>query len=241
MASNATILNELKATDPVGFDRYFTKAPLAERIAVWAGVDTCNNFLEPSAGGGAFVDAILKTRGPSTQNQSLVMNYNITVVELDTVLAARLTRRYAEKKQFVNVMQGDFLKFKQRPGTEQTRAFDLALMNPPYGSRMRGSTVGLSAIHVRHALRFTKRVVALVTTGFEQGSTHQTELFDDCYVSRRVVLVNRPGFEGPDDKGESPRRPHVVLELKEKTEHMVISTINVPTERWILDAEGNQL
>lgn len=222
-------MTKLPPTSISGTDRYFTQATIARRVVAWANPfanPRTIEILEPSAGGGAFVDAMLEYA--DSQNGQV----KITAVEIDTVLAARLERKYANEPR-VQIVCHDFLQMRVRPGT--AKRFDLALMNPPYGSRADG-TVGLDAVHVRHALRFAERAVGLLVTGFEHGVKRARELFDHAYVSRRVVLVKRPAFAGPEDKGESARRDHVVLEFKEGGQSP--GTILVPTERWELDKDG---
>lgn len=216
----------------IGKDRYFTHPKLAERIVRWANVEPGANVGEFSAGGGSFVRAILGE----------VPGSRVTAVEIDRVFAHRLKKEAETTEAYagrLKVFSQDFLTFKPRPEENAKKPFDLAIINPPYGSRKDG-TVGLDAEHVAHALKFSNRVVALLVTGFEHGVKRARTLFDDAYVSRRVVLVRRPVFHGPEDKGESARRDHVVLEFKLKPLGPSINdpVKEVESSRWELDRNG---
>lgn len=211
-------------------DQYFTQQKLAQRIVEWARIEPGSRVLEPEAGGGAFVDELLK-----------VQDVRVTAVEIDKRHARKLSRKYDGHvlrdstkgvRSRVEVVHTDFLTMKPREGKKLP--FGCAVMNPPYGSRKNG-TVGLAARHVAHALKFTPRVVALVASAFEHGTKNETNLFSFAQVTRRVVLISRPGFDGPDSNGEEPRRDYVVLELMRKPEifsDYPITNLMVETERW---------
>lgn len=208
-------------------DQYFTRSQLAQRIVTWAEVAHGSRLCEPSAGDGSFVFPLLALPG-----------VQVTAVELDPKMVRRLNGKLAkldaEQQARCKVVRGDFTKFKVQPGAKRL-PFDLMVMNPPYGSRKLG-TVGLAARHVAHALRFAPRVVTLVAGAFEFGTTNEDSLFKDAFITRRIVLVRRPEFDGPSDKGEGARRDYVVLELVRKETLGGIQPA-VVTERWLIDDE----
>jgi predicted RNA methylase len=206
-------------------DQYFTRSVLAQRIVTWAGIERGFRVCEPSAGDGALALPILA-----------LPDVRVTAVELDPKQIRKLNAALASDSEMqarCKVVRGDFLKFKVQP--DKRMPFDLFVMNPPYGSRKLG-TVGLAARHVAHALLFAPRVVALVAAAFEFGIKNETNLFKDAWIKRRVVLVRRPEFDGPSDKGEGARRDYVVLELVRKENRGAFAP-TVSTERWLIDED----
>ncbi len=204
-------------------DQYFTRPLLAARIAAWVAQDITpgQRWLEPSAGdgslAGALMTAIANRESVGTDDCS------ITAVETDKKMFAKLKSRFLGLN--VRVINADFTTFEPRPGDEWS--FDGVLMNPPYSK-------GLDGIHVGHAISFAPRVVALVVDAFEHGSKRQARVFSKAYVDRRVVLVTRPSFYGPGDKGVSARRNYVVLDLKAGQAPM---GHRVHSERWVEEQE----
>lgn len=216
--------NTLKTLEnSIGKDRFFTDPELARRIVRWANIHQGARVLEPSAGGGSFVYALFDE----------VPAVRVTAVELDRVHAHRMLKKSKEEPYAgrLTVFNQDFLTFQPLPGR---KPFDFAVMNPPYGSRSDG-TVGLDAEHVAHALKFADVAICLLVTGFEHGVKRARSLFDSAFVNRRVVLVKRPAFHGPEDKGESARRDHVVLEIQPATPVKEGVAIMVATERWEIE------
>lgn len=211
-------------------EQFFTDPKLAEPIVRWARVEPGMSVLEPSAGSGEFVAALL------------AVGARVVAVELDPKLVKALLRRFAwavEEKR-LRVVQDDFLTFTApEPGAP---TFDLAVMNPPYGSR--GKTppwLGLK--HVAHALRFAPRVVGLLASSFEYGVQAQKRVFAENETRRRVVLVNRPEFHGPDDKDDGARRDYGVFEVAPKTEPIpgdrrASWPRTIDSDRWSRTEEG---
>lgn len=102
---------------PSDFDFFATPAPLAARMADYVGrIDRC--CLEPSAGKGALIDALLE-RSPKAF---------VDAFEIDPGRADHLRSRYAPAR--VHVKQCDFLSVAPYPKTYQA-----VLMNPPFSDR----------------------------------------------------------------------------------------------------------
>lgn len=173
-------------SDPL--DRYYTGPELAERIVEWALRTPCKGaVLEPSAGDGAFVRALLALRHP------------VDAVELDPKACKGLSK--LANGTLFNVEQADFLKWK---GGQ----YELALMNPPYSH-----PDGADGRHVARALQHSFRVVALVRANFLHGFTRWHQVFRWARLTRQVVLCRRPPFYGPADSGHTARHDYTVIEL----------------------------
>ncbi len=209
-----------------GEDQFFTEDELSERISLWASVDR-SRVLEPSAGDGGLAFTLLKNTRCS-----------ITCVEYDTVVAARLKKKLEKEPKFegrFKVYAEDFMTFTPPPVVQGSTAaiqypFDLAVMNPPYGSR-KTKTVGMAHRHVAHALDFAPRVIVLCAASFEFGKRAFDLIFSKAHMTRRVRLTKRPGFRGPDNKGIQPQRDYTIMEFEHgriEGPHMV------ETEEWYL-------
>lgn len=111
---------EMPEDNPLAF--FATPDEICRRMVAMAALadlpdDAC--ILEPSAGEGAIVEAILATRA------FLHKRWQIEVVELDPKRAAKLRARYAMTAG-VRVTEGSALDL------DPTRLFDAILLNPPF-------------------------------------------------------------------------------------------------------------
>ena len=202
-------------------DQFFTPEPLARRIVEWVKVRPGMRVLEPSAGAGVFV-RLLREQG-----------VRVCAVEQDHRLCEKLAAEFDGDRD-VMVRRADFEQL--RPPGE--KGFDLVVMNPPYGSRKLG-TAGMAVRHVALALEHAPRVVALAAASFEHTVEAFKLVFSKAFVSRRVALVGRPRFEGPDDKGETPKRDYAVLELYRRDAAIGRGPDpSVATERWLMNHRG---
>lgn len=190
--SVSTFTVEAPAEDPKqeddGLDQYFTEQDLAERWCEWLELPRGARVLEPSAGDGTIVRALPK-------------NVSVTAVELDPIMVKTLN---GLKRPALEVVEGDFLQFERGPG-----AFDVAVMNPPYGK-------GADGRHVAHALSMAKRVSCLVRANFMHGKNRHREVFSIAEVTRRINLVVRPTFHGPTHEAKGAfgaRHEYIILEL----------------------------
>lgn len=134
-----------------------TPVHLAERMAALADVQPGARVLEPSAGGGNLLAAILKEYGPT----------NLVAVEDNFHLAKNLRKGWAmlgihctcRTYGFTDVRCADFLACSGDLGT-----FDCIVMNPPF-------TNGADIRHILHARRMLRpggRLVALCANGPRQ-------------------------------------------------------------------------
>lgn len=201
-------------------DRYFTAASLAERIARWARIPAGGSILEPSAGHGALLVAAQRYGGASPEPWFVAVEQQPDQVKV----LDRLRLEWPERK--LTVVQGDFPKLTLAD-LGQEAPFDLALMNPPFSD-------GADGQHVAHALRLSRRVVALVRTNFEHTARRWHECLVRARITRKAVLVSRPPpFDGPGDLGQTPQSDYVVLELvRRETERRPGDLDGVVTEYW---------
>jgi predicted RNA methylase len=106
-------------------EQFFTPAKLAKRLATVLGIGAEDRVLEPSAGAGALIRAVLD-RGGKVE----VAN------ELDAKLAAQLREDFT-LDDVAHVAQGDFLQ-------SRGSGFNVVIMNPPFSA-------GKDMAHVLHA------------------------------------------------------------------------------------------
>ncbi len=195
--------------DRDSFDRYFTHRRLAEQIVAWARVEPGMRVLEPSAGEGAFVLPLVAAGA------------DVTAVELHPDQIAKL--KGLDVARPFHLVHGDFLTWLP----SHPLLFDLTVINPPFSD-------GADGQHVNHALRYSKRVVALVRTNFEHTVGRWFGCMQRARVTRKAVLIERPPpFGGPGDRSESPMSDYVVLELQRRgTERQPGEADLVAVEYW---------
>lgn len=106
--------------------RFDTRPEIADRLCALAAVGRHHRCLEPSAGGGAIVDAMVRAGAT-----------DVTAVDIDAIAYRELTAKGGPMR--FAVVEADFLTVKL-PGAP----FDRIVMNPPF-------TKGQDARHVCHA------------------------------------------------------------------------------------------
>lgn len=122
-----------------------TPTALADDVVARANIGPGMSVLEPSAGEGALVDAILR-REPTAE---------VTAVEIDEQRAKRLNVRTYCVNDFLDDFTTGWLLAGGR--------FDRVVMNPPFAKRA-------DIAHVRHAFSMLKpggRLVAIMSAGVE--------------------------------------------------------------------------
>ncbi|MTH94944.1 methyltransferase type 11 [Roseibium sp. RKSG952] len=152
-----------------GTECHVTRADIAARMVEYLQADGNYNTLEPSAGTGALVSALLQSGHSSAE---------ICAVELHHELAAQVRRLS------VPVIQECFLEYAER--VRGKVEFPRIIMNPPF-SKVRA--------HIRAALSLLGRnghatrpvLVALVPVTFEhEGSETVEHLPDDAFAACKV-------------------------------------------------------
>ena len=129
-----------------------TPAALAKRMVELAGIESGHRVLEPSAGTGNILTAILNAE-PGAK---------VTAVEISSKLCDSLSRKHNPRPAGWSILQDDFLTCNGNLGAK----FDRILMNPPFEN-------GADIKHIRHAITFLKpggRLVALCANGPRQNT-----------------------------------------------------------------------
>jgi hypothetical protein len=149
--------------------QFYTPAELADRLVAAAGIGSGDAVLEPSAGGGALIDAVLRL-GHDLQD--------VLAVELDPTTADELRRRFAHiyddrGNVTVSVRDGDFLGLE--PPVRLGDRAERVVMNPPFAD-------GAALRHLVHALRFLSCrgvLAAVMPAGWCQGSRRSGRAFEE--------------------------------------------------------------
>ena len=166
------------------FQQFFTPLPLAAAVVARLGSLAGRTVLEPSAGAGAIVWALIERKAI------------VTAVEMDAQLAAKLPldRRIC----------ADFLTLS--PDNVPFAPFDAVAMNPPF-------TKGQDVAHVMHAFSFLKpggKLVAIMSAGAEFRSDRKTSGFRELVAAMDGTIERLPD-DSFKESGTSVRT--VVVEM----------------------------
>lgn len=166
-----------------------TPADVAARIVELADIQAGNEVLEPSAGTGRLLDALISKDQTGWSGAAIS---RLVAVELNYELAKRLRTTYA----CADVREGNFLERNGDLGT-----FDRVIMNPPFKD-------GADIRHIQHALTFLKpggKLVALCANGPRQSEKLRpiadtweelpADTFADAGTGVRVAIlsINKAG------------------------------------------------
>jgi phospholipid N-methyltransferase len=169
-----------------------TPSDLAARMVALAGIEPGNEVLEPSAGTGRLLDALIS---PDQTDWKGARVSRLVAVELNPALAKRLRVTYA----CADVREGDFLERNGDLGK-----FDRVIMNPPYEN-------GADIKHIQHAITMLKpggRLVALCANGPRQNDklkplassweTLPAETFEESgtKVNAALLVIDAPAERG---------------------------------------------
>lgn len=170
-----------------------TPPELAARMVELANITPASMVLEPSAGTGRLVDAIMRQ-----------VPHSVDAVEINRSLAGSLQARHAAAR----VKCADFLALEPKPGQHDGRAiYDAIVMNPPFAN-------GADVDHVTHAARFLApggRLVAIMSAGVEFRDDRKTREFRA--LVRHMDGVIEPLPEGTfESSGTGVRTVLVVLD-----------------------------
>lgn len=162
-----------------GTDCFVTPATPAALMVECANIEDHHVILEPSAGTGNIVQAIIEQH-PTAQ---------ISANELNHTLYEHLSQRFATHDN-VATLQGDFMRYN-------VARFDRILMNPPYSKRQ-------AKKHVEHALTLLNPggvIIALVPCNLEIHGMYELEQLDEntfsgTKVRTKIIEVTTPTLKG---------------------------------------------
>lgn len=118
--------NKKKITDQKLRGGYYTPIKLAQYLSSWAIKGDVNRFLEPSAGDGNFVVALLQA------SKECNKKINIVAVEIESeeILKAKKRAAIIDENFEISWVRGDF--FIEYEELLKTEKFDVMLGNPPF-------------------------------------------------------------------------------------------------------------
>lgn len=190
-------------------DQYHTPMKLAHRMVEWAGIKPGMWVLEPSAGGGNLVRAILAA-GASP-----------FVMEIDPRWCKVLNNEMANCRMDavpLLAIQADFLD--HTGGPEFDRPLTMAVMNPPL-------TNGVGPKHVAMALKWAPKVISVLQARDLHGVERYDELWSKCDLAREAKLVRRAKWAGAGGQIET-----VVVDVRRKGTYDGPQTIEHWVDSW---------
>jgi Dimethyladenosine transferase (rRNA methylation) len=196
--------------------QFYTDPELARRIVQWAIGSWCSterlNVLEPTAGRGALVDALLLDPRVG----------RIDAVELDEQNVEFMRQRYAGNKR-VKVFGDDFLKIE--PLVAWDSFYDLSVQNTPFEN-------GQTEAFILHALKMSKRVVAHCPLTTLAGQARRDSLWSVAYLKRQVIHSTRPSYGGDGGKTEMATFD-IVRRAEGNTGKQRVAASGVDVEWWV--------
>ena len=200
-----------------GLSQWHTPPRLVHRVVhalVGASWLFGKHVVEPSAGGGAFVDALLEVIGEFGR---------VTAVELDLAWAAHLRARYAYDPR-VTIVEGDYLTTRIQ--------CDIVLGNPPYED-------GLDCAFMAHALDCAGRFAFVLQSRVLHGREREDRVWSRACVRDQGVCVGRPSFGGGSAKGEFSAFRVSLMQEQEATDYRATGVRPLRGEqRWADDWSG---
>ena len=189
----------------VALSQWFTPDADADRMVASLARAHVTRVLEPSAGHGALVRALLRRHESAS----------VDAVEIDPDVAARLP---VDQRVIVDVC--DYLT-RAAP----SESYSVALMNPPYEG-------GLDGLFIEKAMRESLRVIALIRIAALCGKDRYERVWRHVESGEwRCVgihpFVSRPSFLAAGESSESAKSDFVCVRLTR-----VEGTAAVPMEWW---------
>jgi predicted RNA methylase len=172
-----SLKSALRAVDGPDLSQWMTDPDLARRLVAELGDIAGQSVLEPSAGSGNIVAALLDAGAI------------VTAYELDEHYVEKLRERFADAIAAggLSVIAGDFLN------ASIPKAFDSTAMNPPFED-------GLDGVFVETAMRVSPRIVVLGRLAMLEGQDRYDQVWSRCqpggdWVPRKLrVFPKRPAF-----------------------------------------------
>lgn len=157
--------------DP-SLSQWETRPDTARRFVEWARIGRGDHVLEPSAGLGNIVAALLD------------VGATVTAIEVDPLRVDFLRQRF--EGQAIEVIEGSFLDVGPKL---DPAAFSAAVMNPPYEK-------GQDLAHTTTALDVCRRVFLLARLALLESQKRRTHLWDVHRLIRAKIFSEREPFHG---------------------------------------------
>lgn len=170
--------------------QWYTRAPLAQRIAQWSGFGAGARLLEPAAGRGALIAPLSVARWTAVELDQ--DNFESLAALCDAGVIVE--RRCCDFLATTPSMLGD--------------DFDAVIQNPPYEG-------DLDADFVMHALDFAPITIALLRSAFRHGEKRWERVWRWVDCTRQVEIINRPSF-GSGLDGDNPMSDFAVFEFRRR-------------------------
>lgn len=200
-------------------DQFFTRPALAKAMVEWADIQEGAHVLEPSCGAGDLV------RWMPSEAQ-------VTALDIDAGVFLEWDDDIRDERAKA-VVVADFLQHRA-----PSDAFDLAVMNPPYGYVGSGKVrQAADRLHVQHALRMCPKVICLVRANFLWGSERYNHILRFARVVKMAVLVHRPSFHGPavEVDGKGGWHEMAVLHLERRPDRLLSTTPECVSDQMRLE------
>jgi phospholipid N-methyltransferase len=152
-----------------------TPLPVAEQLVTLACIEPGHRILEPSAGSGNLIDAVLQSSG----------NVQLSYCEMNCFLLDLLREKY-DGKDFVHFAGRDFMELDPAHSGQQ---FDRIVMNPPFE---RGQDID----HIFHAYRMLAPkgiLTAIVSAGVFHRKDKKTLGFRKLLEQAQAFVQQLPG------------------------------------------------
>jgi phospholipid N-methyltransferase len=152
-----------------------TPPPVAEQLVTLACIEPGHRILEPSAGSGNLIDAVLQSSG----------NVQLSYCEMNCFLLDLLREKY-DGKDFVHFAGRDFMELDPAHSGQQ---FDRIVMNPPFE---RGQDID----HIFHAYRMLAPkgiLTAIVSAGVFHRKDKKTLGFRKLLEQAQAFVQQLPG------------------------------------------------
>jgi predicted RNA methylase len=170
-------------------DGFFTSGQDADALVAFADVRPEMCVLEPSAGEGAIVHALMRLPAPPAQ---------IVAIEMHKPFADNLRATCEKYGERVVVVNADYFKV----ALSNERHFDIAVMNPPYRKF-------LDVRFIEKALKDTDKIAALLLSS-SLHNPKRAAVWNESRIEKIDLLARRPGaFDNGQVICHKPMREYV--------------------------------
>lgn len=191
-------------------DGFFTSPRDADALVEFAEIDPSWRVLEPAAGEGAIVHALMRLANPPRE---------IVAIELHKPFADNLRASCEQYGDRVRVVNHDYFKTK----APDDNPFDMAVLNPPYQHF-------LDVRFVHKALTDAHRAAALLLVNCLHNPK-RAKVWNSAQVDKIDFLSKRPDpFENGNPKVYKPMREYIRISARRSED---TQRLHFPTIRFV--------